>query len=107
MATAALTPYLELQRTSMMRKTGFTLATMLALAVMTSAARAQDDSRKLTDKPEPRGGFTIPNAWTRRGVVLERQRKDAGVSGDPCIVWDEAISLISAVEDVCKVGLEQ
>jgi len=38
-----------------------------------------------------RGGFAIPHAWTRRGVVLERQPGDKGVSGDPCIVWDEAI----------------
>ena len=40
---------------------------------------------------EPKG-FEIPATWTRRGVVLEREKgKDFGVSGDPCIVWDEAI----------------
>src|SRR5689334_1197776 len=36
--------------------------------------------------------FTIPSSWTRRGVVLKRQPGDHGVSGDPCIVWDEAIN---------------
>lgn len=36
--------------------------------------------------------FTIPSSWTRRGVVLERQKGGHGVSGDPCIVWDEAIN---------------
>jgi len=52
----------------------------------TSASLAQQN-------PEPRGGFTIPSTWARRGVVLERQKgnQDHGVSGDPCIVWDAAI----------------
>ena len=36
-------------------------------------------------------GFAIPNSWTRRGLVLKRQRANRGVSGDPCIVWDAAI----------------
>jgi len=38
-------------------------------------------------------GFTIPTSWTRQGLVLERQKNQDGfgVSGDPCIVWDEAI----------------
>src|SRR6516162_9723930 len=40
---------------------------------------------------EPTAGLSIPRAWTRRGVVLERRDKEHGVSGDPCIVWDETI----------------
>jgi hypothetical protein len=42
---------------------------------------------------QQREGFSIPDAWIRRGVVLERSRHGAGssVCGDPCIVWDEAI----------------
>src|SRR5579872_7089934 len=36
-------------------------------------------------------GFSIPNHWNRKGVVLERSKSDAGVVGDPCIVWDEDI----------------
>jgi hypothetical protein len=46
-------------------------------------------SKKPAENKTP--GFVIPNTWTRRGLVLERQRADGGVSGDPCIVWDEAI----------------
>src|SRR5437588_1281788 len=38
-----------------------------------------------------KSGFAVPRAWTRRGLVLARQKEDFGVSGDPCIVWDEAI----------------
>jgi hypothetical protein len=38
-------------------------------------------------------GFTIPTAWTRHGVVLERKHGEgSSVSGDPCIVWDDAIN---------------
>ena len=42
----------------------------------------------------PIRGFTIPQTWTRRGLVLERQTTAHGssVSGDPCIVWDQAIN---------------
>jgi hypothetical protein len=58
----------------------FCAATLLA----TSGSLAQENH-------ELRGGFTIPGAWSRRGVVLERQKSDHGVSGDPCIVWDEAV----------------
>ena len=40
--------------------------------------------------------FTIPKAWLRRGLVLERPKEEnqqeSLVSGDPCIVWDEAIN---------------
>ena len=52
---------------------------------------ARDVSQGPKDTNESRGGFTIPSAWTRRGVVLKRQQDDKGVSGDPCIVWDEMI----------------
>src|SRR5262245_48190247 len=55
------------------------------------AACAQDGSRTPAVNQELQKGFAMPSAWTRRGVVLERQRSDKGVSGDPCIVWDEAI----------------
>lgn len=37
-------------------------------------------------------GFSIPTSWTRQGVVIKRAQKDGGVSGDPCIVRDEAIN---------------
>jgi len=45
------------------------------------------------EKPESSGGFSIPHSWTRRGLIMERQKDEqgSGVSGDPCIVWDEAI----------------
>ena len=46
----------------------------------------------------PPGGGTnmklvIPKVWVRNGLVLPRQHDAAGVSGDPCIVWDEAAKL--------------
>jgi hypothetical protein len=66
----------------------------VASVCVTSASRAQDVLQKPGETTELRGGFAIPNTWTRRGLVLERQ-KDAngsGVSGDPCIVWDEEIT---------------
>jgi hypothetical protein len=56
-----------------------------------SAALGQGVPQTPAENNVPRGGFAIPTAWTRRGVVLERQRSDKGVSGDPCIVWDEAV----------------
>ena len=36
--------------------------------------------------------LALPKSWTRRGLVMPRQvdEKSSGVSGDPCIVWDEA-----------------
>ena len=36
-------------------------------------------------------GFVIPKSWTRQGLVIERHQADKGVSGDPCVVWDEDI----------------
>src|SRR5262249_1079954 len=57
-----------------------------------SAALGQDVPRTPAENDASRGGFVIPTAWTRRGVVLERQRSEKGVCGDPCIVWDQAIS---------------
>src|ERR1039457_7640364 len=65
----------------------------VASVCATRDALAQEGSPKPDQAIKVRGGFAIPNSWTRRGLVLERQ-KDAngsGVSGDPCIVWDEAI----------------
>ena len=74
-----------------MRPLLFALSALCATGVLgTSAACAQDVSAKSADVKKPREGFAIPGAWARRGVVLERQRSDGGVSGDPCIVWDEA-----------------
>jgi|SRR5208283_4040746 len=60
----------------------------------TSISLAQDLPQNAPPDVELRRGFTIPSSWTRRGVVLERQKdgKDSGLSGDPCIVWDEAIN---------------
>jgi hypothetical protein len=57
------------------------------------SVRTGDDvvSQGPPETAEMRKGFAIPDSWTRRGLVLERQRPDQGVSGDPCIVWDEAI----------------
>jgi hypothetical protein len=54
-------------------------------------ASAQEAPREKSETPR---GFTIPHSWTRRGLILERQKDEqgSGVSGDPCIVWDEAIN---------------
>src|ERR1700760_1680793 len=36
--------------------------------------------------------LNIPTRWERRGLVLPRQAgHESSVSGDPCIVWDDAI----------------
>jgi len=45
----------------------------------------------LVESREQSEGFVIPKAWTRQGLVIERYQADKGVSGDPCIVWDEDI----------------
>src|ERR1051326_9026342 len=57
-----------------------------------SGAIAHEDSQQPTPSKESGRAFTIPNTWTRRGVVIKRQAGKGGVSGDPCIVWDEAIN---------------
>jgi len=44
------------------------------------------------NKQEKNDGFAIPKSWTRQGLVIERHQADKGVSGDPCIVWDEDIN---------------
>src|SRR5262249_25236336 len=68
------------------------LQVVCALGVLgMSAASAQDVSQKPRESKTEGGGFAIPTGWTRRGLVLERQHKDKGVSGDPCIVWDDAV----------------
>src|SRR5215468_7103510 len=37
--------------------------------------------------------ITIPKRWRHLGLVIPRGANDTGdVVGDPCIVWDEAIS---------------
>jgi hypothetical protein len=48
-------------------------------------------SSTTAENPERCDGFVIPDAWTRQGLVIERHQADKGVSGDPCIVWDEDI----------------
>src|SRR6267154_2354423 len=54
-------------------------------------------AKDIPQKPTPNAneehstGLTMPSTWTRQGVVLQRSKADKGVSGDPCIVWDEAI----------------
>ncbi len=57
------------------------LPLLCAASVVTSTLHAQNASQILAPNPKPRAGFAIPNAWTRRGVVLERHRSDRGVSG--------------------------
>jgi hypothetical protein len=59
-----------------------------------SASLAQDVGKQPKETVERRRSFTIPKAWTRSGLVLERQKgeRGSGVCGDPCIVWDEAIN---------------
>ncbi len=65
----------------------------VAGVLVTSASLAQDVPQKPKETKELHSAFTIPNDWARRGLVLERQKDEKGssVSGDPCIVWDEAI----------------
>ncbi len=48
---------------------------------------------QVTTKKMPEHGYTIPTDWKRKGIVLTNQAdgKGSGVSGDPCIVWDDAI----------------
>ena len=69
------------------------LALCVASFVATNASLAQDANHKPKETMEQHGGFTIPSAWTRRGLIMERQKDEQGssVSGDPCIVWDDAI----------------
>jgi hypothetical protein len=57
-------------------------------------SRAVDASNKREKSRAEGTGFSVPRTWERRGLVLERQKhtKDSSVSGDPCIVWDEAIT---------------
>src|ERR1041384_6843217 len=91
------------QRTSHLRtnaqkrmKIGFALEFVLGAAAFTLqiTCQAQNDQRQAEKKPEPPRAFTIPHSWTRHGLILERQKdgNGSGVSGDPCIVWDDAIN---------------
>jgi hypothetical protein len=67
------------------------LAAFITHLVPLVLASAQDTQEGKTD---PLRGFTIPHSWNRRGLILERQQdeKGSGVSGDPCIVWDDVIN---------------
>jgi len=69
------------------------LLSSVASVLVAGAALAQDVRQSLKETAGQRRGFSIPSAWTRRGIVLERARDGVGssVCGDPCIVWDEAI----------------
>jgi len=40
----------------------------------------------------PSTKFSVPNQWTRSGLILPRKMDDSSVSGDPCIIWDEDIN---------------
>src|SRR5579884_1457758 len=63
------------------------IAALLACsALLFPCSRAQDITNQSA-------GFKIPNAWTRKGAVIERQKigNGTGVCGDPCIVWDPDI----------------
>lgn len=54
------------------------------LALAASSVRAGDSA---AEQP----GIDIPQSWTRAGLILPHAKGKAGVSGDPCIVWDDEI----------------
>src|SRR5262249_24608375 len=58
---------------------------------LTGLVFAQDERGNSNRAQQQPYRFAIPRTWTRRGVVLERHKGEHGVSGDPCIVWDETI----------------
>lgn len=60
---------------------------------MRSVAAAETVSPPAEGSKIANTGFAIPASWTRQGLVLARQKlaNGYGVSGDPCIVWDDAI----------------
>jgi len=55
-------------------------------------SHAQEKHNEPTERAN--GRFTIPDAWTRGGLVFGRQQTsdNSSVCGDPCIVWDDAIN---------------
>jgi hypothetical protein len=65
---------------------------LFVIALMTTFTRT-GVREKRPEGTELSAKFTMPRAWTRRGLVLERQKGKTGdsVNGDPCIVWDEKI----------------
>src|ERR1700722_4461910 len=69
-----------------------TIARLFACSAIISVAPTSFN-QVLPTKKMPEHGFTIPNAWVRKGLVLTNEAggKGSGVSGDPCIVWDDAI----------------
>src|SRR5215813_491025 len=68
------------------------LSIVCAGSIRATHTRGADSvAQSQAEKKPTREGFTIPEKWTRRGVVLQRKQADSGVSGDPCIVWDEAV----------------
>jgi len=69
-------------------KKSFVLTTLIVLTVLTIVSC----SLKTANNREADKGFVIPTSWTRQGLVIERHESNSsGVSGDPCIAWDEDI----------------
>ena len=64
---------------------------VLAILTILTGLIVLNCSSKTMKNKEQSEGFVIPESWTRQGLVIERYRPDRGVSGDPCIVWDEDI----------------
>lgn len=70
---------------------GFVVVLCVLAAIGQGAEGTQE---KAVEKAGQIEGFTVPTAWKRAGVVIERQKTEKGTSvcGDPCIVWDEAVN---------------
>ncbi|MFI5387482.1 MAG: hypothetical protein ACHQ50_15345, partial [Fimbriimonadales bacterium] len=76
-----------------MKQRTFVRAAIMCLAACAGGGiLALGTSEQQRDAPPVPSKFTIPVSWQRRGLVLERkQGSQFGVSGDPCIVWDDQI----------------
>ncbi len=60
---------------------------ILALALLIASGYAGPQKKA----PHVPNRILIPTSWKREGLVLPRKSEAAGVSGDPCIVWDDQI----------------
>ena len=70
---------------------GHVMACMIGVFLgLQNIAAAQFPSRAYGEGPTIE--LAIPKKWARNGLVLPRQSDAAGVSGDPCIVWDEGVN---------------
>ena len=68
------------------------LAVLCAAVTCVHFSLAEDPLHKEAKSGDAGTGFSMPRTWERRGLVLKRENSgDSSVSGDPCIVWDEAI----------------